>query len=258
MSICLKFDRRLADQYRSPSQKARVLTEGWVKNEVYCPNCGNESLEQYSNSKPVADFFCKSCSEDFELKSKKNSFGQKIVDGEYETMLSRLSDIKTPNLFLLNYDPRSLQVLNLFVIPKHFFVPEIVEERKPLSEKAERSRWVGCNILLGMIPQAGKIFLIKDRHIESKERVVSIWQKTLFLRDEKAAKAKGWLLDVMRCIELLGRKEFSLADVYQFETILSQQHPDNRHIKDKIRQQLQFLRDRGYLKFIGQGKYSIV
>lgn len=258
MSICLEFDRKLADKYRSPSQKARVLTEGWVKKEVYCPNRGNVNLEQYSNSTPVADFFCKSCSEDFELKSKKNSFGKKVVDGEYTTMLSRLSDIRTPNLFLLNYDLFSLQVLNLFVIPKHFFVPEIIEERKPLSKEAERSCWVGCNILLGMIPQAGKIFLIKNRQVEPKEKVISTWQKTLFLREEKKAEAKGWLLDVMRCIELLGQKEFSLADVYQFETILSQQHPDNKHIKDKIRQQLQFLRDKGYLKFVGRGKYSIV
>lgn len=258
MNMCLEFDRRLADQYRSPSQKARVLTEGWVKKQVYCPNCGNSYLEKYSNGKPVADFFCGNCSEDFELKSKKSSFGQRVVDGEYETMLARLSDTKTPNLFLLNYDLHSLQVSNLFVVPKHFFVPEIIEKRKPLSEEAERSRWVGCNILLGMIPQAGKIFLIKDKQVEPKEKVVSIWQKTLFLREEKAAKAKGWLLDVMRCIESLGQKEFSLADIYQFETILSQQHSNNRHIKDKIRQQLQLLRDKGYLKFVGRGKYSIV
>ena len=34
-------------------------------------------------------------------------------------------------------------------------------------------------------------------------------------------------------------------------------HPENKHIKDKIRQQLQFLRDRGYLKFINKGKYKL-
>jgi len=35
-------------------------------------------------------------------------------------------------------------------------------------------------------------------------------------------------------------------------------HPDNHHIKAKIRQQLQFLRDKGYLQFFGSGKYKVI
>jgi len=133
MSIRLEFDRRLADQYNSSSQKIRVLTEGWVKDEVYCPNCGNTHIKQYSNNTPVADFFCENCNEDFELKSKSNGIGKKIVDGAYRTMLDRLADVHNPNFFLLNYDLSSYQVSNLFVIPKHFFISEIIEKRRPLS-----------------------------------------------------------------------------------------------------------------------------
>lgn len=258
MRMCLELDRKLADPYISSSQKARVLTESWVKKEVYCPNCGNEYLKQYQNNKPVADFFCGSCSEDFELKSKKDRLGLKINDGEYKTMLSRLSDIKVPNLFLLNYDLCSYQVSNFFVIPKHFFVPEIIEKRKPLSIDAERAGWVGCNILLSRIPNAGRIFLIRNKQIESREKVCADWQRTLFLREEKKVKARGWILDVMRCIEAIHKKEFTLTDIYKFGSMLAEQHPDNRHIKDKIRQQLQILRDRGYLVFLGKGKYGLV
>ena len=69
--------------------------------------------------------------------------------------------------------------------------------------------------------------------------------------------AKGWLLDVMRSVEKLGKREFTLDDVYIFENELSRLHPDNKHIKDKIRQQLQLLRDGGYLKFVGRGKYQL-
>ncbi len=61
----------------------------------------------------------------------------------------------------------------------------------------------------------------------------------------------------MRCIDSLNKKEFLLDDLYKFESELSKLHPENRHIKDKIRQQLQFLRDRGYLSFIGGGKYKL-
>ena len=38
---------------------------------------------------------------------------------------------------------------------------------------------------------------------------------------------------------------------------LSKKHPDNRHIKDKIRQQLQVLRDKGYLEFSSRGNYRL-
>lgn len=258
MSMRLNFDSKLAEKYKSPSQKIRILTEGWVSKEGYCPNCGNTYLKQYSNNKPVADFFCENCNEDFELKSKRDTLGLKIIDGAYKTMLGRLADVKNPNFFLLNYEFNSYQVLNFFVIPKHFFIPEIIEKRNPLSSGARRAGWIGCNILLSRIPEIGRIFLVRDKKIEPKKKVCAVWQKTLFLRKEKKIEARGWLLDIMRCIELIRKKEFVLADVYNFESMLAKQHPGNRHIKDKIRQQLQMLRDRNYIQFLGQGEYRLV
>lgn len=241
----LIFNKQLAAGYKSASQLARVLTEAWVDNSVFCPNCGQVDLEKYQHNTPVGDFYCNNCHEDYELKSKKSEFGYKIVDGAYKTMINRLTSSSNPNFFLLKYDIKNLDVINFFVIPKHFFVPEIIEKRKPLAPTAERHGWVGCNILLNNIPQTGKIFFVRNRHIELKEKVLVEWKKTIFLREEKEISAKGWLLDVMRCIDKLGKHEFNLAEIYSFENELSRLHPDNNHIKDKIRQQLQILRDRG-------------
>jgi len=145
--------------------------------------------------------------------------------------------------------------LNLLVVPKQFFIPNIIERRKPLSETARRAGWTGCNILLEEIPHSGRIYLVKNRVSEPKEAVLAGWQRTLFLRDKKDMKAKGWLLDVMRCIEKLSQTEFKLVDIYKFESELSKKHPENQHIKEKIRQQLQTLRDNGYLEFSGKGCY---
>ncbi len=253
----LFFDTKIANKYTSLSQKIRVLTEDWVDRQAYCPNCGHIDIDKYKNNKPVADFFCSNCQEDYELKSKKDSVGAKIVDGAYRTMIERLQSTNNPNFFLLNYNLRDFSVLNFFVIPKHFFVPDIIEKRKALSQTARRAGWVGCNILLHSIPQTGKIFFVKNRQIESKENVIANWQKTLFLREEKEISVKGWLLDIMNCIEKLENKEFTLNEVYAFENLLSKKHPDNRHIKDKIRQQLQVLRDKGYLSFVNKGKYKL-
>jgi type II restriction enzyme len=142
-------------------------------------------------------------------------------------------------------------------VPKHFFVREIIEERKPLAPTARRAGWVGCNILLNQIPVSGKIFLVQNRAPLSKELVLRQWQKTLFLRDE-GVEARGWLIEVMKCVENIGKREFQLGDVYAFEAALSRLYPENRHVRQKIRQQLQVLRDRGYLDFVGRGYYRLL
>lgn len=252
----LGFDERLATNYTSASQKIRILTEQWVDGSIFCPNCGQLNIEKYPNNQPVADFFCSNCHEDYELKSKKNAVGKKIVDGAYRTMLERLGSSNNPNFFLLSYNLQNLEVLDFLVIPKHFFVPEIIEERKPLATTARRAGWIGCNIRLGSIPESGKIFFVRNKATQPKQKVLSEWKKTLFLRDENNVAMKGWLLDVMRCVEKAGKAEFTLDDVYAFEPNLTRLHPENQHVKDKIRQQLQVLRDKGYLRFLGPGRYQ--
>lgn len=254
----INFNTKLAENYASSSQKARIMTESWVRKSIFCPNCGHLEVESYSNNKPVADFYCENCKEDYELKSKKKSIGTKIVDGAYSTMISRLQSANNPNLFILNYNLADYSVKNFFVIPKHFFVPTIIEKRKPLAQTARRAGWVGCNILLKNIPETGKIFYVRNGIAESKEQVLSDWQRTLFLRNEKSVLNKGWLLDIMQCIESIGKQNFNINDIYAFERKLSALHPDNSHVKDKIRQQLQILRDRGYLEFTSRGQYHLI
>lgn len=254
----LTFDESLAERYTSASQKARVLTEDWVDRSVFCPNCGYSDIDKYPNNRPVADFYCSNCKEQYELKSKQKSVGTKIVDGAYHTMIERLESNNNPNFFLLNYDLRTLAVLNFFVIPKHFFVPNMIEKRKPLAITARRAGWVGCNVLLETIPATGKIYFIRNRKIENKNTVMAEWSKTLFLREESNLSTRGWLLDVMHSIDKLEKQEFTLAEIYKFEKELGELHPGNKHVRDKIRQQLQVLRDRGYLKFLSRGHYKLI
>lgn len=248
------FNTQIAQSYKSNSQKIRVLTEDWVDNEIFCPNCGC-NVDSYENSKPVADFYCSNCKEDYELKSKRDSLGKKIVDGAYKTMIERLQSANNPNFFFLNYNARNYEVLNFAVIPKHFFVPEIIIKRNQGIKN--RPNYIMCSIDLTRIPNSGKIFYVKNKKIESKEKVLENWNKTLFLRKSKKAELKGWILDIMKCIDKLEKNEFTLDEMYSFENLLSQKYTNNKYIKDKIRQQLQFLRDKGYLEFKGSGKYKV-
>ena len=135
----LYFETGHANAYSSGLQRARVLTEPWVASQVYCPNCGSFPLMRYPNNSRIGDFYCSACRENYELKSKRALFGDKVDDGAYRAMLGRISGNADPNLFLLNYNVGSLAVTDLVIIPKHFFTTGMIEERhRYLQRRAAR------------------------------------------------------------------------------------------------------------------------
>lgn len=252
----LSFNLKLAEDYKSNSQIARILTENWVLNNSYCPSCGDKSLNEFENNKPVADFYCKNCSEEFELKSKKGKFSNTIADGAYTTMVERINSDNNPNFFFLTYT-KNWMVNDFMIIPKHFFTPETIIKRPPLADTARRAGWVGCNIDISKVAATGKIFLVKNTQITPKNLVMEMFNKTLFLRSKNNV-AKGWILDVMKCVDAINKDTFTLDEVYKFEQQLKLKYPNNNFIKDKIRQQLQILRDKGIIEFVSRGIYKKV
>ena len=183
--------------------------------------------------------------------------GGSISDGAYHTMIERLSSRSNPNLLLLQYDAQLWLVKNLSAIPRYYFTPDIIQKRNPLSPTAKRAGWVGCNILVRQIPVAGRINIIENQIVQPLEKIQTAWNKTRFLNKVKNNETKGWLLQTMLCIDRIGKNEFQLKDLYRYEKILSEVFPENNHIKEKLRQQLQILRDRGYLDFVGGGIYVV-
>ncbi|MGP9688601.1 DpnI domain-containing protein [Psychrobacter sp. AOP22-C1-C5] len=248
----LNFDQSLAKNYRSPSQIIRVLSEAWVAHQSYCPNCNAEPLFEYANNQPVADFYCSNCDEQYELKSKQGKISNVINDGAYKTMIERINSTNNPSFFFLTYS-KELTVNNFLIIPKQFFTSDIIIQRKPLSVTAKRAGWVGCNINLRHVPESGKVFLVKNQQVIARENVTQQFQKTLFLREQSTA-SRGWTLDILQYIDRLDTT-FSLNQVYAFTEELKLKHPDNNHIPDKIRQQLQVLRDKGMIEFLSRGHY---
>jgi type II restriction enzyme len=243
--------------FESASQQARVWTEQWIASQMFCPNCGAPSLSQFPNNRPVADFFCPACADQYEVKGQqKAAFGTRVPDGAYETKIARLASDTNPNLVLMSYDKARREVRHVCVVPKHFFVADVIERRRPLAPTARRAGWVGSNILLDRVPEAGRIFVLRDGIPQPKDLVLAKWQTTVFLRGT-GAEARGWLIEVMKAVEAIGRREFEIDDVYAFEDRLSAIYPNNNNVKPKIRQQLQVLRDNGYLDFVGRGRYRL-
>jgi type II restriction enzyme len=252
--MILNLPLKAAQGYKSPSQRARVLTEAWTLSNMYCPACISNRLSDTPGGTEAVDFICPSCEAGYQLKASSKPFGRRIVDAAYDAMLRAIRHDRLPHFFLLNYNNSSSIVKNLLLVPNFCLPTSAIERRNPLRATARRAGWVGCNILLDLVPPEGRIPIIHSGSIMPKPSVRRNFRNIQPLAD-LSVKKRGWTLDVLTVLRSLNRPEFTLADAYSFEKILSRQHPDNKHIRPKIRQQLQILRDLGYLKFVTTGHY---
>lgn len=123
-------------------------------------------------------------------------------------------------------------------------------------------------ITLDVINKAENILLSVPRE---RRKTIRVSDKELFeeiLNDENIeerfdggtpsiiSNLSPWEKDVFQCLLKLSSDVFTLQEVYSFERHLSRLHPNNRNIKAKIRQQLQYLRDIGLIEFTRPGIYK--
>jgi type II restriction enzyme len=153
--------------------------------------------------------------------------------------------------------PFQLKAVRTVLLVPHFaFALSAVERRKPLASTARRAGWVGCNILLEKIPVHARIPIVSEGSPHTPREVRGSYDRLRPLEKLQGEK-RGWTLDVLQVLQSLGKLEFTLADVYAHADSLAKLHPNNAHVRDKIRQQLQVLRDLDLLKFLGDGSYRL-
>jgi type II restriction enzyme len=255
MQIALPGD--LARLYKNPSQQARVVSEAWGEENLYCSNCTSPHLRRLPTNTPALDFQCPKCRSSYQLKSQRHPFRSRINDAAYDKMRAAIIERRTPNILALQYDAAAWTVQNVILVPSFAFSLSCLEKRKALRPSAERAGWVGCNILLVNIPPDARIPVVTEGTPRSPAWVRQHYHRLRPLADLKA-EARGWTLDVLNVVRGLGRKEFSLGEVYAHEGDLARLHPGNRFVRPKIRQQLQFLRDLGFVEFLGRGVYRVM
>ncbi len=244
------------DQYRSASQRARIATESWGAANLYCPSCQSPRLKPVANNTAAIDYICDVCDSPFQLKSQSKRFGNKILDSAYSKMKLAIVEDRTPNLYILHYDLPAWSVRTMILIPRFAFALSAIECRTALAPTARRAGWVGCNILLEKIPVDARIPVIQDGHVRSSKEVRRAYDRLRPLQGLDT-EMRGWALDVLQTIRTLQKTLFSLSDVYARAGMLEELHPKNFHVRDKIRQQLQVLRDLGFVKFLGGGNYRL-
>jgi len=245
----------LGSAYKARSQIARVISEEWCAREFYCPACESNHLSRSKTNTPAIDFICPECDQRFQLKSLGNWNARKIVDAGYDAMIRAIRADTTPNLLVLQYSADWF-VRNLLLIPRVFFSESVLEKRAPLSPQARRAGWVGCNILLSEIPQDGQIAVVSAGLVKPQYEVRREFARVRRLA-EVPPSLRGWALDVLHEIRRLGNNQFTLQYLYRVESTLRALHPKNKHVRPKIRQQLQVLRDLGLIGFTSPGRYSL-
>lgn len=255
--MILKLPAKVARGYKSASQRARVLTEAWTLTNMYCPACTANNLAKTRAGTEAVDFLCSRCDSQFQLKAMSRPIGRKIVDAAYEAMIRAILQDRLPHFFFLSYNNIRLIVTDLLLIPNFCLPKSAIERRNPLRATARRAGWVGCNILLDSVPPEGRIQVIRSGNIISRPSVRKCFDNVQPLKD-MSSRTRGWTLDVLTVLRSLEKREFTIADAYSFEKVLSGNHPENRHVRAKIRQQLQILRDLGYLQFVRPGHYRWV
>ena len=163
---------------------------------------------------------------------------------------------RTPNLYVMHYDLAAWAVQSVILVPRFAFTLSAIERRPPLAATARRAGWVGCNIVLDKIPVHARIPIVQEGSVRPKKAVRDDYERLRPLEKLNVQK-RGWTLDVLQVVQSLKKTEFSLQDVYAHADALAKLHPANRHVRDKIRQQLQMLRDMGFLQFLGGGDYRL-
>lgn len=244
------------ERYHSASQRARVATEAWGAANLYCVNCDSPTLEPTPTNFHATDFHCPRCRNAFQLKGRSRSFGNRILDSAYSKMIDAITSDRAPHFVLLRYIPEHWRVLDVFLIPCFAIPKSAIQKRNPLSANAERAGWVGCNIVLTNIPDVARLPIMLNGVPERPSDVRRQFQRIRPLA-ELGVEERGWTLDVLTAVRSLGKREFAAKDMNAKIKDLSRLHPNNHHVREKIRQQLQVLRDKGFVEFLERGNYRL-
>jgi len=252
----LAMPAELAQGYKSPSQQARVVTQTWARENLFCVDCSSLKLTATREGTEANDLTCPQCGLRYELKSKSAPIISKIMDAGFEAMMRAIRADRTPNLVLLHYEKPQWTIRNLFLVPHFAFAESSIEKRNPLRDTAKRHGHVLCNIVLKNIPSDTKIPFVTDGIVSSPIKIREHFKRLKPLK-EIGVKQRGWTLDVLNIVRRLGKTEFRNEDIYAFERELKERHPDNDTIKDQIRKQLRNLRDARLLLHVGSGLWRL-
>jgi type II restriction enzyme len=245
-------------------QRVRVVTEGWFAAEGYCLNCDSPRLEPTRAGTEFRDFECPLCGQPYELKSAARAHTRIVQDGGFDSMMRRIRAQEAPALMLMHYAKGNVaaaawRVQRLVAVHPVFLTPAVVRKRpKPHIRPRSGAEYWMCDLDLSLIPADGKIVVVADSEVRPEAATRAAFVSSKRFADIPVAK-RGWAALVLAAVRKVGKVEFTLPEVYRYEAAMHAAYPQNNHVREKIRQQMQVLRDLGYVEFLDRrGEYRVL
>jgi type II restriction enzyme len=172
-------------------------------------------------------------------------------------MMRRIRAAEAPALMLMHY-AEDWSVQRLIAIHPVFLTPSVVRKRsKPHLRPITRKPYWMCDLDLTRIPPDGKIVIVRDGGERPRADARRAFRESMRFGDVPLRK-RGWAALVLAYVRKINKVEFTLADLYAYEAAMHAAYPQNSHVRPKIRQQMQVLRDLGYLQFMDRGEYRML
>jgi len=256
-SMELKCNPEVAAHLHSPLQRTRLITEDGFSRFGYCLRCKSNKLTQTTAGTVAQDFFCPKCGQPYELKSAAKAHTRIVQDGGYDSMMRSVRSENAPALMLMHYSPQWC-VLGLVAIHPVFLTPAVVMKRKKphIRPRTGQEYWM-CDLNLSFIPADGKIALVSDGIVRPHAEARRQFRESVRFEDVPVAK-RGWAALVLSVVRKIGKTHITNDDLYSHEKTMHAAYPDNSHIQDKIRQQMQVLIRLGYVERIARGEYQVI
>ena len=228
----LNCNASLGEHHKSPSQRARTISEAWFTAEGYCLNCKSQHVRATVAGTPFSDHFCPVCAQTYEMKSASSPHRSIVQNGGYESMMRGIRADKPPALMLMQYDP-AWCVRRLIAVHPVFVTPSVIRKRATAHTRPKSGQlyWM-CDFDLSGIPDIGKIVVVNE-HTARPEKDVRAEFAALKPLAEVSKRTRGWTGLVLDAVRKIGRAEFTLAEVYAYEAAMHAVYPENSHVRDK-------------------------
>lgn len=246
------FLKYLAIKYLNKALDNKAEIELIVGLDFYSTDLGVlKYLFQISNSNAFLKLFC--FSEPFAIKSSifhpklyifRNKDFSNIIVGSSNLSKGGLVDNFEINALITAKNTEEITsdihlIYNKIKLKKKLFAPDkdYIDYYKEISNELKEK----TNLLM------------KEKKVKELIEIIKAKEKKLPKQTISKEDLFGWLKLVY---DKLPETIFSTNYLYNYEGYFKEHYPENKNIKAKIRQQLQFLRDFGFLKNLGRSKWK--
>lgn len=169
----------------------------------FCLACDSKALVRTAPNTRCTDFCCPLCKHQYELKTFRRRPLRSLIDGAYETMMSRVQGGTAPTLFMLERN-EGWRVTGLSALHSVFLTPSVIEKRNLLPVTARRAGWVGCKIRIDQLAPDAELHIIRSGKPQPREQLRREFQRFQPLAQLSAAE-RGWTSLVLKVVRRFGQ-----------------------------------------------------